>query len=256
MPVPPSLLNTIRAIRKSMTSGGGKKAADLELYLLIHKLFRKPAGIVSNAESLDAVLALAPEIEAYRGKGSQIAAREFHQRLTGLIFHAKMNRLWPENRDGRLPKENEFPPSATTGLPWSDKLSAHFFQRVQGPPVRSQLAGRFRAMAWFALGELSALGRQPEHLARALKVAADPRGADVEREGAIQFLAAYWGEDDPDEATADHLYELEENPPDRSFLVTVLQAQIDLGLTDELGALCGVGNWDDAKETEKENEEE
>lgn len=238
MPVPPPVLNSIHAIRKSMTTGGGKKAADLELYLLIDKLFRKPAGIVSDAESLDAVLALAPEIEAYRGKGSQLAAKEFHQRLTGLIFHAKMNPPGPENRDGVIP--------------WFDKLGGHFFQRVQGPPVRSQHAGRLRAIAWFALGELSAFGRQPAHLAHALKTAADPRGADVEREGAIQFLAAYWGEDGPDDATAELLDDLEKNPANRDLLVTVLQTQIDLGLKDGFDALFAVDDWDDAEVEEEE----
>lgn len=229
MPVPPSISKTIGSIRKAMASGAGKKDADLNLYLLNDQLFRKPALIIGDADTLDAVLALAPEIDAYRGKGSQSTAREFHQRLTGLIFHAKMNLSGP-------------------ALPWTDKLAAHFFQRVQGPTVRSQHAGRLRAMAWFALGELSTFGRQPEHLAHALKVAADPRGADVEREGAIQFLAAYWDEDDPDKATAELLNELEKEPANRDFLVTVLQTPIKLGLNDGFGALCAVDDWDDAEE--------
>lgn len=42
-------------------------------------------------------------------------------------------------------------------------------------------------------------------------------------------------------------------PPNRSFLVSVLQAQIELGLNNELGALRDVDDWDDA---EDEGEEE
>lgn len=236
MPVPPSISKTIGAIRNFMDSGAGRKGADLNFYLLIDQLFRKPAWIVGDLDTLDAVLALAPEIDAYRGKGSQIAAREFHQRLTGLIFHARENFSGQENPD--------------EARAWFDKLSAHFFPRVQGPPVRSQHAGRLRAVAWFALGELSSIDPQPEHLAHALKVAADPRGADVEREGAIQFLATYWSGNDPDPATADLLDALAKNPANREFLVTVLQTQIELGLNDEFGALCAVDDWDDAEEEE------
>lgn len=71
---------------------------------------------------------------------------------------------------------------------------------------------------------------------------------DPEREGAIQFLAAYWNEDDPDKATAELLADLEKEPANRGFLVTVLQTQIELGLNDEFGALCAVDDWDDAEE--------
>jgi hypothetical protein len=58
-------------------------------------------------------------------------------------------------------------------------------------------------------------------------------------------LVSYWGSDDPDEATATLLHKLEENPPDRTFLLTVLRAQIELGLNDEFGALFAVEDRDD-----------
>jgi hypothetical protein len=77
----------------------------------------------------------------------------------------------------------------------------------------------------------------------------------VEREGAIQFLAAYWGEDDPDDATTKLLDDLEKNPANRDLLVTVLQTQIHLGLRDEIDALFAVDDWDDANEEEEDEEE-
>jgi hypothetical protein len=103
------------------------------------------------------------------------------------------------------------------------------------------------------LGELFHFCRRPAHLPLALETAADKRRLEVEREGAIQFLAAYWADEDPDKATIDLLEDLRKNPPNRDFLVTVLQARIELGLDDEMTALFDVEDWDDA---EDEGEEE
>jgi len=212
---------------------GVRNDRDLSLYLLIDNLFRKPVGIIDDLDTLTAILALAPEIEAYRGKGSQLVCRGFYQRLSGLVFHAQLN-----------------PPSGGARDACLEALGSHLFQRVQGPPVRSELAARLRSVAWFALGELSGIQRNPEHLAHALKTAANPRASEVEHEAAIQFLGPYWGGDDPDEATADLLFSMEKNPANRDLLVTILQTQIDLGLNDGFGALCAVDDWDDADEEE------
>ncbi|HQZ28746.1 MAG: hypothetical protein KBF76_11650 [Verrucomicrobiales bacterium] len=83
----------------------------------------------------------------------------------------------------------------------------------------------------------------------ALEIAADKRRHDEEREGAIRFLADYWADEDPDKATIDLLESLRMKPTNRSFLVTVLQAHIELGLNDEMGALFDVGEWDDAEDS-------
>ena len=71
-----------------------------------------------------------------------------------------------------------------------------------------------------------------------------------ERQAAVEFLPMFWGGDDPNEATATLLWGLEKERADRTFLVTVLQAQIEMGLNDEFGALVAVDEWDDANEEE------
>jgi hypothetical protein len=248
MPIPPATFKKIQAIRNFISSGGADGISEPGLHLLIHKLFQKPDKIVSDAETLDAILALAVDFEAYRGKGSQYGIREFYLRLSGLYYHAPIGPPEPEKRCEVSPAEVSSSPSSASAIPWFEKLGGYFFQRVQGPPVRSQRAGYLRRMAWGALGDLSTLARRPEHLAHAQKVAADSRAADEEREGAVMFMAEYWEKEDPDQATAELLWKLEENPPSRGFLVTVLQTQIDLGLNDEFGALFAVGEWDDAEE--------
>lgn len=128
-----------------------------------------------------------------------------------------------------------------------EALAAHAFVRTQGPPVRSRHAGELRAEAWGALGDTADILRRPEFLAHALKVAADKRASTEERIAAVEFLPEYWGGDIPDEATAGLLQELKDSPPNRDLLVAVMQARIELGLDEELGALFAVEDWDDAQ---------
>ncbi len=228
-----SFEKSLQEIRTLIAAAGGKRGNDLGAYRAIISLFRDPDRILKDADRLEALLALAPEIEAYRGKGSQILQREFSRALGALLFYG-------EGATG-------------TSSGWAEKLSDHFFARVQGPPGRSRHGGGIRAEAWSALGELDFYHRRPELLSLALETAADKRRPDAERLGAVEFLTVHWAEEDPDKATVDLLDTLVENPPNRSFLVTVLQARIDLGLSDEMEALFEVEDWDDE---EDEGEEE
>lgn len=187
-------------------------------------------------------------MEAYRGKGSQFATREFAFGVVALAHRVK-ERL-PQSAKNRelFPKEKEVSAAAGDVLQCLNMLSDHFFERVRGPRVRSRHAAGLRALAWQGLESITEVCRRPEHLAHAREVAADPRAADDEREAAVEFLVGYWGADDPDEATVAVLRELETNPACRRMLVGVMQAQIDLGLNDEFGALMAVEDWDEEQE--------
>ena len=246
-------------MRAFIASGGAKGKRALSPYPLCRDLFRNPRRILECEETLDAVLALAPEIEAYRGKGSQILQREFDDQLGGLLYHAELETFEAAPEPDLFPADREpAPPPAATPF-WAEKLSDYFFERVQGKPTRSLHAAGLRSNAWSILGELSPFCRRSEPLPLALETAADRRKPDEEREGAIRFLSAYWAHEDPDKATVDLLESLRQDPPNRSFLVTVLQARIDLGLSDEMEALLEVEDWDDEDaedEDEGEGEEE
>lgn len=251
MSAAPSVLKSIAAIRKAMTSPGKESDRSFELYSTITSLFRQSETITGGIESIEAVLALAPEIEAFRGKGSQMAAREFSRAIGYLVYLVK-ERLPPsELTPDRFPKEHEVPPSARDAVDCLEKLATHAFQRVQGPPVRSRHAAELRAVAWSVLDLVTEILRRPEHLAHALKVAADTRASAEERTAAVEFLVSYWDGDDPDEATVSLLEKLKADPPDRDFLVTVLQVQVELGLKDEFGAMFAVDDWDDALDEEE-----
>jgi len=254
MPVPLSLRKSIQALREFIDLGGGGRAKGLSPYRLILDLFREPARILEDAESLDAVLALAPEIEAYRGKGSQILQRVFNESLGSLLFHARPKATGSSSAE-LFPPDPEIPNSGGASPEWAERLSEHFFARVQGKPARTRHAAGLRGSAWLALGELSRFLRRPEHLHLALETAASIRNSAEERESAVQFLVDYWAEEDPDEATVGLLERLRKNPPNRDFLVTILQAQIDLGLNDEFGALMEVDDWDEEDGDEGGEEE-
>ena len=248
MPMPPSLQNSIQSVRTFIDSGGATGSSP---FLLLRDLFKDSDQIVAEAESFDAVLALAPVIEAYRGRGSQTILTEFNQGLGSLASDLLPEPFSSSGSPELSPEGND---SAGEPPYWIERLSEYFFARVQQKPVRSQLAGRLRRDAWEALGELAGIRRRPEHLALALKTAADKRHHDEEREGAVQFLVLYWADETPDKATMNVLEGIRTNSPSRSFLVSVLQAQIDLGLSDELGALDAVDDWDEMEEDEEEND--
>jgi hypothetical protein len=71
-------------------AAGGEGERNVGPYSLFHEFFRIPDLILKNEETLEAVLALAPEIDAYRGKGSQILQKAFNQHLGGLLYTARL----------------------------------------------------------------------------------------------------------------------------------------------------------------------
>lgn len=248
MPVAPSLQKSIQAVRKAIVAPDPKDGCQLGPYRPLHKLLRNPDKIGANLESIEAFLALAPEIEAFRGKGSQMAANLFAQSISSLIYSVEERLPLSQSPPDLFIKEVEGPSSAKDAIDCLEKLADYAFSRTQGTPVKSRRAGELRATAWGSLTHIAETLRRPEHLAHSLKVAADKRASIEERITAVEFLSEYWGSEDPDAATANLLSELEKDSPDRSFLVTVLRTQINLGLGDELGALFAVEEWDDNNE--------
>lgn len=248
MPIPPSISQAIRDVRRELGASPQNDRKANQTGLAVARLIQNGKQIVADAETLGEVLALSPELEAYRGKGSQVTTREFAFGLLALTDRTKERLPQSANNPGFFPREEELGDDAGDVPECLHMLSAYFFERVHGPRVRSRHAAGLRALAWQGLEAISEVCRRPEHLARALEVAADPRAADGEREAAVQFLVTYWGGDDPDEATVKLLRKLESAPASRRMLVGVMQAQIDLGLNDEFGAMVTVEDWDDAHE--------
>lgn len=250
MPIPPSISKAIRAVRREFDSPPRNHREALELELAVHRLFQKDDRLVANAETIGEVLALAPEVEAYRGKGSQSTASEFALRTAGLARRLRTRLPRSEKNPGLFPKEDEVPEDAEDVRKCLDLLIEHFSERVRGPRVRSRHAAYLRALAWQGLEWTTEFCRRPEHLAHALEVAADLQASDEERGAAVQFLAAYWywADDEPDEATVELLRELESEPGSHRMLVRVMKAQIDLGMNDGIGVMFAMEDWEDRQE--------
>lgn len=235
MPVDATVRKSVEAVRERLATPPKNDGEASELFCAVDALFQESEKIAADGETLGAVLDLRAELDGYRGKGKRFAVRWFDQGV-GFLAYRLLERL-----DEAGP-EDSASGDAAVGVA---KLADFTFGRVQGPRVRSRTEASRRAMAWETLGLVSQAMRRPEHLAHALKVAADARSAEEERTAAVGFLPEYWGEDEPDEATVSVLRALESNPASRDLLVTVLQAQIQLGLKEEFGALMAVGDWDD-----------
>lgn len=130
MPVAPSILKSIKAVRKAMTSPGLNDRHQMELSLALHKLHQKSGKIAANAESVEALLALGPEIESFRGKGSQMAATEFARTVCYLVTLVKERLPLSEVNPDRFTREDEVPPSAGDVIYCLETIAAHAFPRT------------------------------------------------------------------------------------------------------------------------------
>lgn len=250
MPAAKSYKKSIEDARKAIAVPKPTRKDQSELFFALHQLLGNLDEIAKNRKSVETLLAFTPEIEAYRGQGSQMAADQVARLIHHLTYPVK-ERLYPsESAPDLFAGEVVVPTTGTDVIECLGLLADYAFSRTQGPPVRSRHAGELRAIAWKTLKSIAEVLRRPEDLAQALKVAAERRASLEERIAAVEFLSAYWRHEDPDDATVSLLSELEKDPPDRGFLVSVRQAQINLGLGDELSALSMVDYWDDDGEEE------
>jgi len=141
-------------------------------------------------------------------------------------------------------------PSAKGTWEALERLAARAAGCIGGPASRSQHTDRLRMDAWTQLSMICEVVREPAHLELALETAADGKISSDVRSCAINFIPEYWVGDEPDEATVTLLTTLKAAPSTRGLLVSVLQAQIDLGLSNEFAALAAVGDWDDDEDEE------
>ncbi len=224
MPLPDPVQKSVKTIRDFIASSGGAGRGGASVaYRLMRQLFEHSGEILEDAETLDAVLALGPEIDSYRGKGSQAMQADYSRFLAELLDYAELE-FSPTAPRGLPPSANEAPGAERTPPPWAEKLSDHFLAKLGEKPGKSRLAGKLRADAWSALGGLSHFMRRSEHLDLALAAASSAANPIDEREAAVGFLLDYWADGEPDEATVALLDRLSQKPPSRSLLVAVREA--------------------------------
>jgi hypothetical protein len=198
MPVAPSLAKSIREVRPAMSnSAEGKDPHSLELSQTIFSFRAKAEKIHSDSENLAATLELAREIAAFRGKGCQIAARDFAEILSFLTNKLVSRNLPTPNGDKNEstpvePRDDSLPEGERAML---EMLAAYAFERLRGPRARSFHAGALRAKAWrmlFCVARFPQIRLHPDCLHLARKVVAETRATGCEQQAAMDFEDKCW----------------------------------------------------------------
>jgi len=213
------------------------------------KLRNSGTLLLVNRGLLGEFMELIESTSLYRGPGCQIAASEFSSTLGWLV--RSLDRILPGDAgDGWVSLDEarrQLPePKSQILLDALEVLQAQALKLVQGPPSRSRHTSLLKAEAWERLARCWHLIHDPEIVRLAVKTATDHRAGLPERNVAIDFLSQTGTEDGAPPEVADALESVVDDPPDRDTLVSALQAQIELGLDDKLGALFAVEHWDDA----------
>lgn len=171
----------------------------------INDLFGTSEDITKDREILQIVLALAPELEALKGVGSQRAALRFAANLPHVMDLAVAHIQINQHRSD--PLLGMFPTSAMEMVACLKMLAAHAFARVQNLKIRTEYAIQSRVLAWESLTVAAEILLRSDHLAQAIKVATNPQATPSERLAVARFLAVYWQDEEPDESSATILNE-------------------------------------------------
>jgi hypothetical protein len=249
MPDSPTTEEAIANIRGLISHPPEQSAAyGNGLSLAIHQLGQQSQQIAGDPESISAVMQLSEEISAYRGKGRHIAERSMARVFNHLTMLLTDELVHSGERAVSMAAARDADPASKATWEALERLAVRAVDCIGGPPSKSHYTDSLRTDAWTQLSMISEVVREPAHLELALKTAADEKVSSDVRNCSVNFIPEYWGSDDPDEATVKLLDALLTAPPCRRLLVSVLQAQIDLGLSNEFTALAAVGNWDDDEE--------
>ncbi len=252
----PSVRKFIDTIRERISSSPDQKASDGHgLYFIVLGLGARWEELVKEPCLMAEVLELAEEISEFRGKGNRNAARGMSQLFSFIGMQLVESLPEYDATFTSFAKARKALPTASVTLDALEKFTARALACLQGPPSRSQHTCRLRAEAWSQLGRICEVVSDLTILDLALKIATNPKLPDEERESAVNFLPEFWGDDEPDEATTNALTSLENEPPNRDFLISVLQAQIQLGLNNNLGAMAATDHWEDVNEEDEKDEE-
>ena len=244
--IPPAR-KSIAAIRMLMGTTPAKlREYEMGLSQACYNLQRQAKQIIEDPNLLDEVLQFAREISAFRGRGSQMIANDISRLFSSVIREAMERLLDVKCAFSSFHEARIMVPSREAIWSVLEKTAGRATSCIQGPPSRSGHVSFLRAQGWRQLAAISEVVRELGWLELALQTAGNKKLRPDEREAAIEFLREFWNGDTPDAATESLLGDLEKDPPTRSFLVSVMQAQIDMGLSSEFAALNAVDRWDDA----------
>ena len=227
------------------------KTRDLSsfFYQSAHQLKQSTPVYLNHTEALDALLAAAPEFQAYRGKGTQTINDAYPKILQCILMETSYG-LFSTSDPSTYTEE-----TIHTAL---QKIYPFALERVKGDgkPIRSKRAAKMRHSYWQVLEDISEQYGIPEAVDLAKKVASDETISIPERQGAISLLLNHLSYE-PDDLvySAASLKEItviidkvRNNPPNREILFQILDAEVNSGSITEMAALFELEDWDDSQE--------
>ncbi len=247
--MPTIIESSIATIRELISSPSAKAKDQLsQIYQAAYKLQINGQEFISNPALFDDVLKLSEEMAAYRGKGSQNGAKHMTRLFSSILFHLEQELPEPEIPFPSFKDARETIPSENVKWELLAKLATRALAILQSPPSRSRHSSDLKSDAWSQLADVAQWVRDPHWLALAHKAAAEPKNLPPERHAALEFITMFFRADEEiEKATIDLLRELQRKEKDRGILVGIMQAQIELGLNSEFGAMDVLENFDDAE---------
>jgi hypothetical protein len=203
-------------------------------YKTMHYLGQHASVFAEDFSALDSLLSLSPDIEAYRGKGSQILSADFVRLLQCITFLAI----------GEIPIEEPRSPDAKITDPFK-RISSYALGQVIGKRVHSKRAADLRGDYWQILEDIVEEFYVQEIIELARRVACDEKASTPERRGALSCLLLKCDGNEADKETQSIIEQIRKNPPDRDTLFMILDAEVNLGILSKMAALVELEDWDE-----------
>jgi len=217
-----TLIRSIRAMTqrdKNSYDARQEQETRFSFYKKIHNLGEHVSVFAEEFSALDSLLSLAPDIEAYRGKGSQNLSADF-VRLLQYITDLAI---------GEIPTKKPNCPDAEITAPFK-RISSYALGQVVGKRVRSKRMADLRRDHWQILEDIAERVHVQEIIELARRVACDEKASTPERRGALSCLLSNCHADEADKETQSIIEQIRKSPPDRDFLFMILDAEVNLGI--------------------------
>lgn len=217
-------------------------------YHTVHHLRSCAPAFINHSEALDLLLETAPQLEAYRGKGTQVINDGLPQIFQSILIEIQYGSVSTKKNDPTYSEEKQqlaFQKIVNSALPYA---------RGNGKALRSRRAAELRKSYWDLLTAISEFHLIPEALQLAKTTALNEKTSLPERSGAIDYLLTHQGlladqkggKTDPEIDTI--FATLRDKPPSRDILFQILNDGVNSGEIDEMSALFDLEDWDEENE--------
>ena len=187
--------------------------------------------VLRNDEAFGRFIRFVEEVENYSGKNSQKVHNSWQNLFRSIDCYIEIG------DDEALPEE------ISSSL---QKLAKFYLMRVVGKPARTKKLADRREVLWDTLAQISLYEMKAEILKEALSVFGNEKCRVEERYGALLCVLTHW--EKGDEKTTKLINQVRKNPPNEDFLMSILDAEVDLGLLDPMAAMVELEDYREAND--------